>query len=483
MRFYVTTSIPYVNGAPHIGHALEFVQADVLARFHRAKGNEVRFLSGTDENALKNVQAAEAHGVTVQDWVNTHAQLFEGLLHSLSISNDDFIRTASDPRHKKGADALWRSSKKEDIYKKKYRGLYCLGCEEFKMPGELVHGECVEHPGKQLEEVEEENYFFQLSSYQHQLEQLISTDTLRIVPETRKHETLAFIRSGLQDFSISRSRARAKGWGIPVPGDPEQIMYVWFDALSNYINALGYPNEGELYTTFWSGADEIIHVIGKGINRFHTVYWPAMLLSAGVPLPKTVFIHGYLTVDGQKISKTLGNVIDPQEVVKRYGVDATRYYLLREIPSYEDGDFSYEKFKERYEADLQKGLGNFAARVLTLGEKEGEISVDLTSKTRDAIFNMEKEVSAHVLAFRFHDALKSIWDLIGFGDRLVNDAKPWETRDKKVIGELIGILDAVRKELIPFLPTVADELLKRIVWRGKDLVTVKKGEVLFPRLG
>ena len=363
-KFYVTTSIPYVNAAPHIGHALEFVQADVIARYHRLLNQDVHFLSGTDDNALKNVQAAEEKKIPIVEFVKENSGKFYQLKSGLNLSFDDFIGT-SEKRHFEGAQAFWQACKKEDIYKKKYRGLYCVGCETFYTAKDLVGGKCPEHKTKP-EVVEEENYFFRLSKYQDWLENLIASDQLKIIPETRKNEVLSFIHRGLEDFSISRSKKRAHGWGIPVPGNPEQIIYVWFDALANYITALDWQNNKKLYQKYWP-AD--VHVIGKGIIRFHAVYWPVMLKSAGIDLPKQEFVHGYVTTEGQKISKSLGNVIDPFDLVKKYSIDPVRYYLLREIPAYSDGDFSERRFKEIYNADLANGLGNLVARVVAIASR------------------------------------------------------------------------------------------------------------------
>ncbi len=494
---FISTSIPYVNAAPHIGHALEFVQADAVARFRRLRGDAVFFLTGTDDNALKNVTAAEEAKVPVKKWVDAHAGRFEELGKRLGISNDDFICTASDERHASGAQKLWSAclasrdpaqpDRPSDIYKKNYKGLYCLGCEEFKQQAELKNGECVEHPGKKLELVEEENYFFRLSRYQKELEELIVSDKLRIVPESRKNETLAFIRGGLMDFSISRSRERAKDWGIPVPGDDSQMMYVWFDALSNYINALGYAKESANFERYWRNGDERLHVIGKGINRFHTIYWPAMLLSARVTLPTCVFIHGYVTVNGEKMSKTTGNVVDPETFIKIYGTDAVRYYLLREIPPFEDGDFSEQKFVTAYNAGLANGLGNFAARVLTLGAKMGDLAHRLTNGdiedgVKEAVAVARVATNDYTSRFRFSDAMNAIWNLIAFGDKYVNDHKPWEKKDDvKTIVNAVTILDNIAALLQPFLPATAARITACIAWSADGSARITRGEVLFPR--
>jgi len=296
-RFYVTTAIPYVNGDPHLGHALEFVQADVLARHRRARGDAVRFLSGTDDHALKNVDAAAAAGVPVARFVAQKADRFVALGALLELSNDDFIRTSTDPRHEAGVRRLWaRCEEAGDLYQRDYEGLYCGGCEAFLAPEDLEDGCCGEHRVAP-EAIAERNWFFRLSRHEDALLALIEGGELRIEPDQRRNEVVAFIKGGLHDFSVSRTRRRARGWGIPVPGDPEQVVYVWFDALANYITALGYGCDGEAYGHWWRGSHERAHVIGKGIVRFHAVYWPAILLSAGEPLPTSIFVHDYLTAD------------------------------------------------------------------------------------------------------------------------------------------------------------------------------------------
>ncbi len=486
-RFYLTTAIPYVNARPHVGHALEFVEADVIARHERSRKKDVYFLSGTDENAIKNLQAAEKEGISVEKFVAQNSGAFEELLKALNVSHDQFIRT-TDKKHKAGAQALWRATAKEDLYKKTYRGLYCIGCEQFYESDELnERGECSEHPGKKLETVEEENYFFKLSRYEGWLRELIESDRLKIVPEVRKNEILAFIKKGLKDFSVSRPIQRTHGWGVSVPDEPHQTMYVWYDALANYITALGYPDAGaELFKKYWAKSDVRLHVIGKGISRFHTVYWPAMLKSAGLPIPTVEFVHGYVTTDGQKISKTLGNVIDPSEIIKKYGADPLRYYLLREIPAYTDGDFTFRRLEERYNADLANGLGNFAARVLALGEQVGDMAVARVEREVDEKIKEEKEILKNKLEeFKFHESIGAIWDLIKCGDEMVNDKKPWaiEGREEKAaaVFNLVAILDNVAVMLNPFLPETAAKITESIQWSG-DTVRVRKGGLLFPRL-
>ncbi|MDP3778809.1 MAG: class I tRNA ligase family protein [bacterium] len=484
-KFFITTAIPYVNARPHIGFALEIVQTDAIARWRRQQGDEVKFLTGTDENALKNVQAAFEAGREVKEFVAENAELFKNLLVTLNISNDDFIRTSAEDRHIKGAQKLWSSCKSEDIYKKIYKGLYCLGCEEFKLEKDLVNGECPEHPGKKIQEVEEENYFFRLSAYQDKILKLIESEEIKIVPEGRRNETLGFVRSGLEDFSISRSSQRAKHWGVQVPGDPSQVMYVWFDALSNYINALGYADNTKDFQEYWERG-ETLHVIGKGINRFHGVYWPAMLMSARVALPKKIFIHGYVTVDGQKMSKTIGNVIDPIELVEKYGIDPVRYYLLREIPSGEDGDFSQKKFEERYNGDLANGLGNLVARVTTLGEKVSPMPVQKNEDIIKEIERVKASVQKYMEAFHLNEALGAIWELISFGDKYINDTKPWTIKDdpvalQKIIADAALLIDAIRYLIDPFLPDTAKKIGEQIVVDGNN-INIRKSGNLFPRL-
>jgi len=482
-KFYITTTIPYVNAAPHIGHALEFVQADVIARWRRQQGDDVYFLSGSDENAIKNVQAAEAAGISVQELVDKNSQRFRESLVKLNVSFDQFIRTTEE-RHKKGAQALWEATDKQYIYKKKYHGFYCVGCELFYEKDELdAKGECFEHPGKQLEVVEEENYFFKLSAFQDWLKELIGKDHLHIVPETRKKETLSFIERGLEDFSISRPVERSKGWGVLVPDDESQTMYVWYDALANYITALGYPDQNaELYKNFWQNSDTRLHVLGKGVGRFHTIYWPAMLKAAGLPLPGKEFIHGYITVDGQKMSKSIGNVIDPFGLVEKYGVDAVRYFFLREIPPTEDGDFSFEKFETRYNADLASGLGNLVARTLALASKQS-IKYQVSSikqvsnpKLQTLIDETKQKVDEALAEFRFNDALAAIWDIIHACDKYVDEKRPWQATEgqKAVIADLLLAISHIAELIQPFLPETAQKIQQQL--QGGE------AKALFPRL-
>ncbi len=481
-RLFITNAIPYVNAAPHLGHALEFVQTDTLARFYRQRDYDVFYLSGADENALKNVQAAEKEGIPVKKLVDKYTKQFQKLREPLNLSYDGFIRT-TEKRHIEGAQKFWLACKrKKDIYKKTYKGLYCVGCEEFKTKKELTNGKCPEHSNKKLEFVEEENYFFKLKKYETKLKNLIKNDKLKISPLQRKHEVLSFIELGLEDFSISRSIKRAKGWGIPVPGDKNQIIYVWFDALINYITGLGYANNNELFKKFWQDQNtHILHCIGKGITRFHAVYWPAMLLSAGLPLPTEEFVHGYITIEGKKISKSLGNVIDPFALAKKYGTDAVRYYLLKAIHPFQDGDFNIKHFEEVYNADLANGLGNLVQRVATLAQKAGLGS--FKNKKTDSCL----EIGVSIKLFEFHRALNLIWQYISDLDKYIDRKRPWEqtvSDHKKTLSKIIvatesseGIL-SIAQLLKPFLPETAERIEK--IFTAKKIQAPEKP--LFPRV-
>jgi methionyl-tRNA synthetase len=484
-RWYVTTAIPYVNARPHIGFALELALTDALARYHRLRGEDVQFLTGTDDNSLKNVQAAEREGLTPRELVDRNTEYFVDLGARLNVSNDDFIRTSADPRHAEGVRKLWEAcAASGDIYTRPYRGLYCIGCEQFYTEDELVDGLCPEHLTRP-EVVEEENYFFRLSRYQDQLAALIESDALRIVPQSRKNEVLSFIRRGLEDFSISRSQARARGWGIPVPGDPGQVMYVWFDALGNYITALGYADDALRYRRYWTENPHRVHVIGKGILRFHAVYWPAMLLSAGVPLPTEIFVHGYITVEGQKISKSLGNVVDPVELIERYGADALRYYLLREIPATDDGDFAQERFLRAYNSDLADKLGNLLNRTVSMvgrycngvAPAPGAVADPADEPLLSVARGLRARVDEALERFAPHEALGAIWELVDAANKYVEETAPWGLAKRRKSGPdaeaagarlatvLYNLLEALRLLALytrPFIPAAAEALAHQL---------------------
>ena len=499
-KFYITTSIAYVNAPPHIGYALELIQADVLARHHRLVGNDTWFLTGTDEHGTKIAKASAAANLSPEEFTNQISEKFLSLAKVLNISNDDFIRTSDQKRHWPSAQKLWLElAERGDLYKKNYEGLYCVGHEAFMKKSDLKDGVCPLHKTKP-EKIEEENWFFKLISYKKRLKKIIESDELQILPASRKSEVLNLLDDA-EDISFSRPFNPPTGgirWGVPVPDDATQTMYVWADALSNYISAIGYADDNSqaLFKKFWP-AD--IHLVGKDILRFHAIVWPAMLLSASLPLPKSIYVHGFITADGEKMSKTIGNVVDPFKMVEKYGSEVVRYYLLREIPSDEDGDFSEEKLKERYNGDLANGLGNLVQRVATLIENnlDGKLIYDekliepgIAQKISDIVVRYKQNIES----FRLHEALTNVWELISFANVYIDDKKPWAAikRDEKeflmIMTDLMLMLHNIAFLLSPFLPETADKIAKIIgtvlkpeIDGGYEFV-VKKSKVLFPRI-
>lgn len=469
-KFFITTAIPYVNGKPHIGHALEYFLADTIKNYHKVLGEETLLLSGADENALKNVQASEKEGLPIQEFLDKNSLVFKEAYAKLGVKLDVFERGSDKTSHFPGVQELWKLCEKNgDIYKKSYTGLYCIGCESFKTEKELVEGKCPDHLTVP-EKITEENYFFKLNKYQEKLIELIESEKLEVIPNSRKNEILSFIKQGLEDFSISRSKDRAKGVGVPVPNDPNQVMYVWFDALAIYITGIGYGTDEEKFKKWWP-AD--VHVIGKDINRFHTVYWPAMLMSAGLDLPKTVLIHGFVQSGGQKMSKSLGNVIDPFEISDKYGLEGFRYYMLSQIPTSSDGDFTEARFKEVYNSDLANGLGNLASRVAKLCEK-----VSLPGITMPLTFS--PVTKQNLQNYELNKALEYIWEEIKKSDKIMNEKKPWEKEGKEledVLSALAITITQIAYDLQPFLPATAEKIIKQFT-----ASIIKSGEPLFPRL-
>ena len=473
---YLTTAIPYVNAAPHIGFALEMIQADCLARLYRLQGDGVRFQAGTDENSLKNVLAAEQAGLPVADLVRRNAERFEQLKPALGLSVDNFIRTSCDSRHRRGVEALWAACERSgDIYRHRYEGLYCTGCEHFYKPAELDEGLCPEHRTPP-ELISEENYFFRLSKYREPLRAAIESGRLEIVPTSRRNEVLAWIDSGLEDFSISRSAQRAHGWGIPVPGDDSQVIYVWFDALGNYITALGYGTGSHGLSRFWTGATSREHVIGKGITRFHALYWPAMLLSAGLELPTRILVHGYVTVDGRKIGKSAGNTVDPVPLARELGADALRYYLLRHIRSTEDGDFTRSGLVRAYTSELAGQLGNLANRTVGMIHRyRGGIVPHPPAEGESALAGVSGQqileaVTQAIQGFRFQEAVCVLWDGVSAANRFVSETQPWSLA-KAAAGNheaareldaclhaLADALNVIGHGLAPILPSTSARL-------------------------
>src|SRR3989344_258061 len=472
--YYLTSSLPYTNANPHIGFALEIVQADVIARWHRQKGEDVFFLTGTDEHGIKVARTAAEAGVPPQEFTDHISSRFRELMRALRISNDDFIRTTDQERHWPAVREVWKKLQENmDLEKKAYEGLYCSGCEAFITEKELVEGKCSIHK-KEPEKIAEENWFFHLHKYTFPLKEKIEKGELQIVPETKKKEVLQFIESEPILISVSRPKEKLQ-WGIPVPGDDTQVVYVWLEALVNYISALGYP-DGQKFKKYWPAN---IHIIGKDILRFHAVIWPAILRALKIDLPKTIFVHGFITVEWQKMSKSLGNVVDPFALIEKYGTDAVRYYLLREIPPFEDGDFTEEKFKERYNSDLANGLGNLVSRVLSLAQRNNSLKPPYSLKGADQEFTkFFRERKNHFVEdyldnFRFSEALEAIWYAISWCDKYIEYEKPWASPKPEVIGNLLFALGEIANLLKPFLPETSEKILKQL--------QEGKGESLFPR--
>lgn len=476
-KFYLTTAIAYLNAPPHIGFALESLYADVLARHYRIKGEDVFFLTGSDEHGSKIAKTAAREKIEPQAFCNKQVILFQRLKETLNLSYDDFIRTTEE-RHKKGVEKFWQVCLAAgDIYKKEYTGLYCLGCEAFKTKKDLINGLCPDHETAP-EEIKEENYFFRLSRYQPQLLNLLSSNEHFIYPHDKYNEIYEIVKNEkLEDISISRSR-KSLNWGIPVPGDADQVIYVWFDALINYLTGVGYGSDEKEFKKWWP-AD--LHIIGKEINRFHTLLWPAMLLSTGLPLPKKVAVHGWITHAGQKMSKTLGNVIDPFVLVDEDGLDPVRFFLLQEIPFDRDGDYSRQRFKERYNADLANELGNLLTRVSNMVEKffDGQLPAMEVENSYDL-----SKVGKLTEELKFDLALEEIWAVIKTANQYIDREKPWElfaikNMDKlgKILNKLIVLVRDVALALEPFLP---DTSLKIQNHFSRDRIV--KMPPLFPRI-
>lgn len=469
---YITTTLPYVNADPHIGFALEIIQADALARQARLMGREVFFSTGTDEHGQKIWEAAQKAGKPIQEYVDYYAGEVQKLKESLNLSNDAFIRT-TDPHHIEAAKEMWRRCDASgDIYKKSYKGLYCVGCEAYKSERELENDHCILHPNIELQVIEEENYFFRFSKYEKELLEYLSRPGV-IVPEWRRAEAINFVNGGLEDFSISRDKSRLS-WGVPVPGDDSQVMYVWFDALTDYISTLGWPEDTEgNFAKFWESG-ETLQMAGKDQVRFQSLMWQAMLMSAKIKNTDSIFYHGFINSGGQRMSKSLGNVISPFELVKKYGTDATRYLLLRHAHPVEDSDITWEKLDEWYEAHLVNGLGNLVARVMKLSESH------LQEPVRDPE-GIQLDLSKLFQNFRLDLAMDQAWILIQYIDHTITTSEPFKViktdREKgiELIKELVRDLYHVAMLLQPFMPETSKKIEEAILAN-------KKPENLFPRL-
>ena len=473
--FYITTTLPYVNDRPHIGHALEVIQADTLARYKRLTGYDVFLNFGTDEHGQKILTSSQSAGQEPQIFADFYAETFKGLRESLSFSYDKFIRT-TDPDHKLAAQEMWRRcAANGDIYTKNYSVKYCVGCEMEKTDSELADNRCPIHPSMEIEIHDEENYFFAFSKYTDQLLTLWNTDGF-VVPDHRLNELRALVQEkGLQDFSISRLASKMS-WGVPVPDDPGHVMYVWFDALVNYISTLGWPNDEQNFNKFWTREKNCVQFAGKDQMRPQAAMWQAILLSAGLPTTGQICIHGFINVDGQKMSKSVGNVIDPLSLVSEYGTDALRYHLLRHTHPFEDSDMNMEKFHELYTAHLVNGLGNLTARILTLSGQYCE------SPSETPTVYLERELGTEFDEYRFDHAMDKIWDKIGELDTFITETEPFKIvkndleQGKHLISSSVKNLAEIAKLLAPFMPSTSSTILQHILENKKPITPI------FPRI-
>jgi len=479
-KFYITTAIDYVNSKPHCGHAYEKVCADIMARWHRLAGDDVFFLTGTDENAQKNAQAAKKANMDVTAFVDKNVEQFKNLCKVLNISNDDFIRT-TEPRHIRASQTIFKKAMDNgDIYKGEYSGYYCSGCEAYKTEKELVAGKCPEHD--KIEWMSEPAYFFKMSKYTDKIRKLVGGDFIR--PASWRNEIVERLKEPLKDLCVSRSNVE---WGIKVPGDDKTILYVWFDALCSYVSGVDYPN-GDKFKRYWP-AD--VHLIGKGINFFHSVIWPAMLMSAGMELPKHVVVHGYVNIAGKKMSKSAGAVVDPIEIVEKYGADQLRYFLMRDVPFGGDGDYSEEALIARINGELVSDVGNLANRVLTLADRfDGKVA---GKPELEKCLNLAK-IKKHMEAYELHLALEETLVFVRACNKYINDNKVWAKSCREMGNALYNLLESLRIISIllsPYMPSTSEKLNAQLgvkpglledcsfrPWKGK----AKKGEMLFRKI-
>ena len=482
--FYITTPIYYANGKPHIGHAFTTLYADVIARYKRKNGFDVFFTTGLDEHGSKIAQAAQKKGETPQAFVDKIFVYFKELWKVLNIKYDDFIRTTSKRHEKVVLEFVKKLYDAKDIYPDFYEGYYCVGCESFITEKNLVDGLCPDHKKPPLK-IKEKNYFFNLKKYLPKIKEKIENNELKIIPETRKNEILNIIDSKIPDFSISREKVK---WGISFPYDKNQTIYVWVDALSNYLTVLDYP-DGEKFKKYWP-AD--VHIIGTEINKFHSIFWPGMLLSAKLPLPKTIFVHGLFTINGQKMSKSLGNIIDPLKLIEKFGTDGVRYLLLSQFSAFDHGDIKESEFSKKYNNDLANGIGNLLERTFTMivNYKNSEIKENdlIDKKIEKFTKDIEKKYRQFMDNFQLFEALREIFVLVKNLDRYIEEKKPWEMAEEKkselnmVLASLFFGIENILEWLEPFIPSKI-EMSKGYISKIKNK-KIKKGERLnlFPRI-
>lgn len=507
-KYYITTAIDYPNAEPHIGHTLEKVAADVVARYQRLRGADTYFSMGLDENSQHVVKAAEAHQVDLPTWIGLMDRAFRLAWARLDISYDRWVRTTEESHFRASQEMFSRAQERGDVYKAIYSGWYCPNCNTFYHESDLIDGKCPDHPTVELEWVEEENYFFALTRYSEQLLAYIATHPQFIAPPSRLSDVMSFFRQGLRDFAISRRiNPQRPIWGVPVPGDPDQVLYVWFDALTNYLTAVGFPDNGARFAHYWP-AD--VHVIGKDIVRFHCLYWPAMLMSADLPLPQQIAVHGFITLEGRKISKTAGNVVSPIELVDEFGVDAVRYYLLRSLSFNADGDFTRAGLIQRYNDELAKDLGNLLNRVMNMlkcyrqglvpqAGAAGELELDLQRVAAEARQGAEKALAS----WEIGRALESIWSLVRRANQYLEQSEPWRlARDPAQCERLDTVLSSAAEALrllaiylAPFMPAASAKILGQLglpasaagdwensgTWGAVPLCVLGTASVLFPR--
>jgi len=507
--YYITTAIDYPNAPPHVGHSLEKVAADAIARYHRLQGHDTYFSMGLDENSQHVVQAARANNVDIVTWTGNMDQAFRLAWSKLDVSYDRWIRTTEERHFRASQEMIRRAQQRGDIYKSIYTGWYCPNCNTFYQDEDLVGGRCPLHLSLVPEWLEEENYFFALSKYSDRLLAHINEHPDFIVPQVRRSEVLGMIRQGLRDFSVSRRVDRLKEpWGVPFPGDPEHVIYVWFDALTNYLTAVGFPDDTAMFEHYWP-AD--VHVIGMDITRFHCLYWPAMLMSAGISLPRQVAAHGFITLEGERISKTAGNIVEPVELVNEFGADAVRYYLLRNLSFASDGDFSREGLIQRYNDELAKDLGNLLNRVVTMVNRyrNGAIPApgtasDLEEDLQSVAAGTRQRAEKALEAWEIGNALQSIWSFVRRTNQYLEQSEPWQLarlpeKGAQLDTVLYSAAEAMRLLAIflsPFIPGASDRILSQLglgavgvsawvregTWGSRPLSRVVAGPLLFPRI-